>query len=129
MYQHVSLPPPGLDRIRLPSVNERHTFFRVLSDEARFPPLPGPCCFACALTRLPSFKASVTFGHDPRLPRYQEDPLSEGSPTNAIAARYDLDPERESAAAANWTRRAFGAVDAKVNLTTIALRTCARRVP
>ncbi|GLC34600.1 hypothetical protein PLESTB_001243800 [Pleodorina starrii] len=50
-----------------------------------------------------------------RLNRYREDPLSLGTPNNAIAARYDLPgaPD-DSGQPRNWTRRAYGAVDAKV---------------
>lgn len=47
-----------------------------------------------------------------RLNRYREDPESLGTPNNAIAARYDL--EGTTAAGKEWTRRAYGAVDAKV---------------
>jgi hypothetical protein len=48
-----------------------------------------------------------------RLNRFQTDALSEGSPANAIAARYDLEPLPGSAASKGWTCRATGAVDAK----------------
>ncbi len=71
-----------------------------------------------------------------RYNRFQTDPLSGGNPAAAIAARYDLDPvptpspDASSSAAharrlsstmpqlvpnkhGNWTRHAFGAVDAK----------------
>lgn len=48
-----------------------------------------------------------------RLNKYQADPLSEGDPTNTIAARYDLEPTSVSPVH-NWTCRAHGAVDAKV---------------
>ena len=47
-----------------------------------------------------------------RLNRYLQDPLSQGNPTNVIAARYDLEPRGH--AAKNWTCRAHGGVDSKV---------------
>ena len=52
--------------------------------------------------------------HLMRLNRYEDDPLSDGSPANAIAARYDLEPLPGAAAEESWTCRATGAVDAKV---------------
>eukprot|EP00197_Chlamydomonas_leiostraca_P012814 CAMPEP_0202861356 /NCGR_PEP_ID=MMETSP1391-20130828/2783_1 /ASSEMBLY_ACC=CAM_ASM_000867 /TAXON_ID=1034604 /ORGANISM="Chlamydomonas leiostraca, Strain SAG 11-49" /LENGTH=764 /DNA_ID=CAMNT_0049540735 /DNA_START=73 /DNA_END=2368 /DNA_ORIENTATION=- len=47
-----------------------------------------------------------------RYNRYQSDEMSEGRPSNAIASRYDLTPLPGHRA--NWTRKAFGSVDAKV---------------
>jgi hypothetical protein len=47
----------------------------------------------------------------------QGDSFSDGRPSNAIAARYDLPAVGGidgSPPPANWTRRPFGAVDAKV---------------
>ncbi|GFR48281.1 hypothetical protein Agub_g10056 [Astrephomene gubernaculifera] len=50
-----------------------------------------------------------------RLNRYKLDPLSGGLPNNAIAARYDLPAATDPAGQPrNWTRKAYGAVDAKV---------------
>ena len=43
--------------------------------------------------------------------RFQTDELSEGRPDRAIAMRGDLLPTSHPG---NWTRRAFGAVDAKL---------------
>ncbi|KAG2499635.1 hypothetical protein HYH03_002574 [Edaphochlamys debaryana] len=50
-----------------------------------------------------------------RLNRYQSDAVSLGMPNNAIAARYDLPAVQDADGVMhNWTRRAYGAVDAKV---------------
>ncbi|KAG1673709.1 hypothetical protein FOA52_010578 [Chlamydomonas sp. UWO 241] len=61
----------------------------------------------------PGIKSRRDFERVLRLNRYQDDALSAGDPTAAIAARYDLEPTNKSLAA-NWTKKAYGAVDAKV---------------